>query len=229
MTGSASSRKVSILRVSLPVAFGYIPLGMAFGLLFAGLGYPWYWASIMSILVFAGSAQFLAVSLLAAGAQPYEAFIATLLLNLRHIFYGLSLMDRYRAMGHKKLYPVFGLTDETFSLLISSPQAASDSQFIIRLTAINQFWWVLGSTLGVLLGKALPFTLKGLEFSLTALFAVLFLDQIRKKRSLAALGGAVAAAALCLAFLPASYFLIASIGMASIVLMLLPDSGEGPE
>lgn len=212
----------TVFQNSLPVAFGYVPLGMAFGVLLVGLGYPWWWAPVMGVVIFAGSAQFLAVSLLAAGAGAFDAFIATLLLNLRHVFYGLTVLDRYKALGRGRSYAIFGLTDETFSLVAGSPPQGDDRRYVLGLTLINQGWWVLGCALGALAGGALPFSTEGLAFSLTALFAVLLVEQLLKGFRAGALAGAGLGAAACLALLPGKYFLIASISLGALVLMVLP-------
>ena len=218
--------RAAVFQTSLPVAFGYIPLGMAFGVLLVGLGYPWWWAPVMGVVIFAGSAQFLAVSLLAAGAGPLDAFVATLLLNLRHVFYGLTMLDRYKALGRGRYYAVFGLTDETFSILAGSPPHEFDRRYVLAVTALNQSWWVLGCALGALVGGSLPFSTEGLAFSLTALFAVLLVEQLLKGFRAAALWGAAMAAALCLSFLPGKYFLIASISLSALILVTLPRGKE---
>jgi 4-azaleucine resistance transporter AzlC len=208
------------------VAFGYIPLGMAFGVLLVGLGEDWWWSPLMSLVIFAGSAQFLAVSLLAAGASALDALVATLLLNLRHVFYSLTMLERYRDLGRGRVYAIFGLTDETFSLLAGGTPQADDRRWVLSLTALNQFWWVLGSTLGALVGRSLPFSTEGLAFSLTALFVVLLIEQLLRGFRPAALAGACLGAGLCLIFLPGKYFLIASMGFSALVLGLLPGPQE---
>jgi 4-azaleucine resistance transporter AzlC len=213
----------TVFRTSLPVAFGYVPLGMAFGVLLVGLGYAWWWAPVMGLVIYAGSAQFLAVSLLAAGAGLADTFVATLLLNLRHVFYGLTLIDRYRRLGAPGAYAVFALTDETFSVLAGAPVHPQDRRFVVAVTALNQFWWVLGCAVGALVGHSLPFSTEGLAFSLTALFAVLLVEQLYKGYRPGALVGAAVAAALCLVLLPGKYFLIAAIGLAALVLVCLPS------
>ena len=172
------------LRASLPVMFGYIPLGIAFGILFQELGYAWYLSGLMGLLVFAGAAQFMAIGLLAAHAGLPEVALSTLALNARHIFFGLSLLNRYPARGVKKLYLVFGLTDETYSLITGTrppdPQRADD--YYLAVTALNHGYWVLGCTLGALLGQALSLDTRGMDFALTALFLVLLLEQWRSVR-----------------------------------------------
>ena len=176
---SHSSPAAAALRASLPVLFGYVPLGIAFGLLFDSLGHPWYFATLMGLLVFAGAAQFLAVGLLAAHAGLLEVAITTFLLNSRHLFFGLSLLTRFRVGGWRKLYLVFGLTDETYSLLTGTrpPDGVPRVSYDLWVTGLNQLWWVSGCTLGALLGQAVAFDTTGLDFTLTALFAVLVLEQ----------------------------------------------------
>jgi 4-azaleucine resistance transporter AzlC len=211
-----------LFTASLPVAFGYLPLGVAFGVLLTGLGYSWWWATVMSLFIFAGSAQFLAVSLLAAGASPFDAFMATLLLNLRHIFYGLTLLDRYRTLGRGRTYAIFALTDETFSLLVGQTPGNPDRRWVLGLTGLNQFWWVAGSTLGGLWGHSIPFSTEGLSFALTALFAVLLIEQLARGFRIASLAGALMAAAVCLFLLPGKYFLLAAMGLSALFLCCLP-------
>lgn len=171
-----------VFRTSLPVAFGYVPLGMAFGVLLQNLGISWYWATAMGIFVFAGAAQFMAVTLLSQRVGLAEVFSATLLLNLRHVFYGLAILDRYKPLGFLKPYAVFGLTDETFSIISTSEDRPDDSRFILGVTALNHIWWVLGCTLGAMLRTSIQFDSTGLEFSLTCLFAVLLLEQWLKSK-----------------------------------------------
>lgn len=185
------------LRATVPVMFGYVPIGIAFGVLFARLGYPWYYASLMSIVVYTGATQFMAVGLLAAGAGLAEIGLAALLLSTRHLFYGLSLAPRFPQAGTGRLYLIFGLTDETYSLLTATPPPAAANAFYLWVTGLNQFYWVLGSTVGALLGAGLDIELQGLDFVLTALFVVLTIEQARQIREarpfvIAALSGATA-------------------------------------
>ena len=172
------------LRASLPVMFGYIPLGMAFGMLFQDLGYPWYFATLMGLFVYAGAAQFMAIGLLSAQAGLVEVAVSTLALNSRHIFFGLSLMSRYSCRGVQKLYLIFGLTDETYSLITGTPAPSSDreSDYYMAITALNQSYWVVGCTLGALLGRMIEFDTRGMDFALTALFLVLLIEQWHKVR-----------------------------------------------
>lgn len=175
---------LSALRASLPVMFGYLPLGIAFGILFQDLGYPWYLAGLMGLVVFAGAAQFMAVGLLAAQASLPEVAISTLALNARHIFFGLSLLHRYPARGWRRFYLIFGLTDETYSLITGTPppDPLHATDYYLAVTALNHGYWVLGCTLGALIGQALTFDTQGMDFALTALFLVLLVEQWKSIR-----------------------------------------------
>jgi 4-azaleucine resistance transporter AzlC len=171
-------------RASLPVMFGYVPLGMAFGILFQDLAYPWYFSPVMGVFVFAGAAQFMAVGLLAAQAGLFEVAVSTLILNSRHMFFGVSLLRRYSARGLKKFYLIFGLTDETYSLITSThpPEGADEQSYYLAITALNQSYWVTGCALGALLGASVEFDTTGMDFALAALFMVLLLEQWKKVR-----------------------------------------------
>ena len=210
----------SPLRASLPVLFGYVPLGIAFGVLFAGLGYPWFYAPLMSVIVYTGAAQFMSVSLLAAGAGLLEIGLTTLLLNARHLFYGLSLAPRYPQRGLARLYLMFGLTDETYSLLTSQPPRENATGFYLKVTALNQSYWVIGSAIGALLGAGVNVDTRGLDFALTALFVVMVIEQalsIREARPflIAALSGAAA-----LVLFEPGHLLLAGLALATVLLVL---------
>ncbi len=212
----------SSFQATVPVMFGYIPMGMAFGLLLANADYAWYVATLMGIFIYAGAAQFLAVGLLAAQAGLLEVAIATFLLNSRHIFYGLSLMHRFKARGWRRFYLVFGLTDETFSLLTSQPYqpGVDETRAQLQMTALNQGYWVVGCTLGALLGQAIEFDTTGLEFTLPALFIVLVIEQYRSVRRLFPFVIAVLAAVVTFLLGGAEQMLLISIALALSLLLL---------
>ena len=172
------------LKTTMPVMFGYVPLGMAFGVLFQNLGYPWFLAPLMGLFVYAGAAQFMAVGLLAAHAGLVEVAVSTFVLNSRHMFFGASVLGRYRAAGLRKLYLIFGLTDETYSLVTSTPvpDGLDPTRFYLAVTGLNQCYWVVGCTLGALAGSEFRFDSRGMEFALTALFVVLAIEQWRNVR-----------------------------------------------
>lgn len=176
-----SSLNSFVIRTSLPVLFGYLALGSAFGVLFSELHYHWLYATLMGVLIYAGAGQFLAVGLLANHASLLEMSVATFLLNSRHIFYGLSLISRLRTRGWAKLYQIFSLTDETYSLLSATTVAKglNPAQFQLRLAFVNHLYWVLGCTLGAWLGQGFTFSTAGVEFVLPALFVVLAIEQYK--------------------------------------------------
>ena len=205
----------------MPVMFGYIPLGTAFGVLFQDLGYAWYFAPVMGIFVFAGAAQFMAVGLLAAHAGLLEIAVSTFILNSRHLFFGMSLLTRYRATGLKKFYLIFGLTDETYSLITSThgPDSEHEQDYYLLITALNQSYWVIGCALGALLGANLPFNTAGMDFALTALFTVLVIEQWKKIREPFSFIVAGLCALVALTFVKEQMLLVA-IGLSITVLAL---------
>jgi 4-azaleucine resistance transporter AzlC len=170
---------------TIPVLLGYLAIGIAFGLLLKNAGYPWYLAPIMSILVYAGALQYLAVGLLAANVSIAEAAILALVVNARHMVYGLSLLEKYKGAGLRKPYLVFALTDETYALVTSTePPAGLDRiGFYAAVSLLDQCYWVAGSAIGAIAGSFLPFDMKGLDFALTALFVVLLVEQLKSCRS----------------------------------------------
>lgn len=202
--------------------FGYVPLGLAFGVLFAQLDYAWYYATLMGLIVYAGAAQFLAVGLLGAGAGLVEIGLATLLLNARHVFYGLSLAPRFPPRGASRLYLMFGLTDETYALLASRkpPPAVAATRFYLLVTALNQAAWVAGCTLGALLGGALSIDTRGLEFTLTALFVVLVVEQVRAIRDPRPFLIALVSGAVALLVVGSEHMLLVALGLAMLLLFL---------
>ena len=209
-----------IFKLTIPVLMGYIPLGIAFGLLASNFLIPWYYVFFMSIFIFAGAGQFLAITLFASQASIVEIGIAIFLLNLRHFFYGISIMGDLKGMGFGKQYIIFGLTDETFALLKTTPITNKEREKIYTIiTALNQSYWVIGSLVGAILGNVIPFDFKGIEFSLTALFVVLAIELYLKNPSskpllislFIGLGGMV--------ILPSDKMLIISLALAAGLLV----------
>lgn len=173
------------LVTSTPVFFGYLAIGIAFGLLLEKAGYPWFVALLMSVLIYAGAAQFIAIGLFAGNAAFYEIAAVTLLVNFRHMVYGLSLFDKFKAAGFLKPYMIFALTDETYALLTTLNESAeiNKRQFYFFISFFNQCYWILGSVIGAAAGTLLTFNTKGLDFALTALFVVLLLEQFKAYKS----------------------------------------------
>ena len=211
---------------TIPVMAGYISLGIAFGLLLQSKGYGPIWAFLMSLFIYAGSAQFLAVELLAAGATLIQVALLTFLLNFRHLFYGLSMIEKYRGTGIRKFYLIFGLTDETYALLTGykTPDGLRDKDYYFAVTLMNQFYWVLGCVLGSVAGSIIPFDMTGIDFAMTALFAVLVVEQWKthKNHIPAILGFVITIAALYL--FGADSFLIPALIVMSVLLLCLKDT-----
>ena len=207
----------SALIATLPVLSGYVVLGMGFGILLQSKGFGLGWAVAMSVFIYAGSMQYLAVDLLSGGAGLIAAGLTTLMVNARHIFYGISMIGRYKDTGWRKPYLIFGLTDETYSLNCAVEKSA-DYYFLVTL--FNQIYWVAGSALGSLLGTVLPFSTEGIDFSLTALFITVFVEQWRStKDHIPALIG-VGASVGCLAVFGAGNFLIPAMVVITAALAL---------
>jgi 4-azaleucine resistance transporter AzlC len=164
---------------TVPVLLGYLSIGVAFGLLFENAGYNFIWAFFMSLVVYAGAMQFIAVSFFYGGIGLIQIAVMTLLVNIRHIFYGLSFLDRFSDMGKKKWYMAFALTDETYSLLCGTkaPSDVDEKKFFFSVAFLNQSYWVLGSVIGSFAGSLITFDTTGMDFAMTALFIVIFLEQ----------------------------------------------------
>lgn len=223
----ASARRTAF-KTSIPVFFGYLPLGISFGVLFATqLDYSWLIAPLMGVLIYAGSGQLLAVSLLVSMAGLTEVFVAMFLLNARHIFYGLSLLKAFEGAGLKKLYLIFGLTDEVYSLQTSRPRKANPNKTEQEQEQLTDFYitlfchsyWVLGCAVGAWLGATLDFDATGIEFALVALFIVLAIEQYKALQNKFPVIAGGLAAGIALLFFGASQQLV--VAMLLVVLALL--------
>lgn len=214
----------NVFRLTLPILFGYLPLGTAFGVLFTTqLDYAWWVAPLMGLVIYAGAGQILAVSLLAANAGLVEVAVAMFVLNARHLFYGLSLLGQFRGAGWRKGYLIFGLTDETYSLLTSRPRSTDrrhEQEVDFRITAFNQFYWIAGCTAGALLGEMVAFNSTGIEFALVALFIVLTVEQHKSLGSGFPIWVGALAAGLAMLLVPATHQLIVAIAIVTLVLLL---------
>jgi 4-azaleucine resistance transporter AzlC len=211
-----------VLSLSIPVAMGYVPLGMVFGFLFVQAGASWWLALLSSIFVFAGAAQFMMIPMLGLGLPVASIALATLVVNLRHVFYGLSLLDRLPAQPWARWYLVFALTDETYSVLTTLPPGTSTRQ-MVTVALLNQGWWVLGTLLGALIGTQAQVPLLGLDFALAALFAVLAVEQWRSAHTPAPLWVALLSYAVAQAVAPQQALLIA-IGLSVLAGLVWPQT-----
>ena len=206
---------------TLPVMMGYIFLGMAFGILLHNTNVPDGWALFMSIFVYAGSMQFVAIELLTAPFAPFSAALVTLMVNARHLFYGLSMLEPFKIMGKLKPYMIFSLSDETYSLECAAepPEGVDRKYFLFFIALLDQSYWVAGTLAGILAGNIIPIDSTGNDFAMTALFLVIFLEQWEGTRNhLPALAGLLVTA-LCLILTGSDNFLLFS--MAGILLFLL--------
>lgn len=209
-------------HLSLPVFCGYLFLGSAFGIMFSALGFSPLWAGATSVLVYAGSGQFALTSMIGAGASFVTVFLTSFFVNSRHVFYGLTFVDEYKKMGLRGKYMIFSLTDETYSVHCFMKNACEDIRVWFYVSLFDHIYWILGGMLGALVGSLSGFDFAGIEFSMTALFAVILVDRIRSigKEAVhtALLGGGAALALLLL--LGESGFLLPSMA-ASLVLVYI--------
>lgn len=208
-----NSKKTALLAAfphTIPVLTGYLVLGAAYGILMDSKGLPLFWILIASVFVYAGSMQFVAVALLAAGFDPLGAFLMTLAVNARHIFYGISMLRQFRGLGRLKPYLVFSLTDETFSILCSAdvPAGVEPKWFYFYISLLDHLYWITGSLLGGVLGSLIKFNTKGIDFVLTALFVVILINQWRSvSNHLPAIFGVVSALICRLLFGPSNFII----------------------
>lgn len=208
----------------MPVAMGYIPLGIVFGFLFVQAGAAWWLASLASLLIYAGAAQYMMVPMIATGMPVSAIALATLIVNARHVFYGLSLLDRLPQQKRLRWYIVFALTDETYSVLTTLP-ATSTARQMTLIALLNHGWWVLGSTLGAIIGAQAKIELVGLDFVLAALFAVLTVEQRRSRHSAAPLWVALFAYLIAWS-LAAKHALVIAILLSILVAVVWPGVPE---
>ena len=207
---------------SLPVMAGYVVLGIGFGILLRSAGYGVLWAFAMSVFIYAGSMQYVGVGLLSGGASVITTILTTLMVNARHLFYSISMIDRYKDSGKYKPYLVFALTDETYSLLCDgkTPEGEDADKYRFLVSLFNHSYWVAGSVAGSLLGTVLPFSTEGIEFAMTALFLASFTEQwIENKDHIPAITGVVSTL-LCLLVFGTESFLIPAMLLITLVLTL---------
>ena len=216
---------------TIPVMVGYLVLGTAYGILMKVNGFGFWWAAAMSVFVYAGSLQYVGITFLASAVPPLYAFLMTLMINARHLFYGISVLNRYRGTGKVKPYLIFGLTDETFSVICGEepPERVERAAAYFWVTFLDQLYWVAGSLLGIVLGGLIPFDTTGMDFALTALFVVIFVEQWESQRDHRPALAGVAASVLCLEIFGADSFIIPAMVMiltAAFVLFRLEQGKE---
>ena len=215
-----ASERLKALRLTVPVMCGYLFLGTAFGATLAQAGFGPAWALMMSGLVYAGSLQFVMVPLMASGAGLISVALTALMVNARHLFYGVSYIERFARMGMLRPYMVFSLTDETYSVFCGLPQEESDG-VMLRVAAYDHLYWVAGSVAGSLLARQLPFDLTGIDFSMTALFIVICVERAMNRADrLPLMIGAVCASG-CLLLLGPDNFLAPALALTATLLLFI--------
>lgn len=202
---------------------GYIPLGIAFGFVAVQAGHPWWYPVAMSIFVYSGATQFFILGLSATGMPMPTAIVMACLLNLRHSFYGLSLLSKFSGTRWAKPYLIFAITDETFALLTTTqePDPSTRARLYVVISLLDQLYWVSGTLVGALLGTTVPVAIAGIEFSLTALFVVLAIGSTERIRSMVPFAVALATTVIGRLVLPSSAVLPASIAVGTGMLLLL--------
>lgn len=207
---------------TIPVLTGFLVLGMAYGVLMQAKGYGVVWAGLMSAIAFCGSMQFVAITLLTIAFDPVQAFLLSLMVNARHLFYGLSMLEKYRGLGKARFFLIYTLCDETFSITssVDAPPHVERKHFYVWISLLDYSYWVIGTILGASIGSFLTFNTTGLDFVLTALFVVLFLEQLYKKenRSLGIMG--VCCTVICLSLFGADNVVIPSMILLLALLLL---------
>ena len=205
---------------TIPIFAGFWFLGMTYGIYMNVLGFSFWYPMVMSLTIFAGSIEFVAVNMLLGVFNPLQALAMTLMINARQLFYGISMLDRFRGMGWKKIYLIFGMCDETFSINYTAeiPPDVDRGWFMFFVTLLNHFYWFFGATLGGIFGGLIHFSTEGLDFVVIAMFVVIFLEQwLKEKEYTSALAG-LGISLLCLAAFGAESFILPA--MAGILLVL---------
>ena len=205
---------------TIPILTGFLFLGMTYGLYMRVSGFSLVYPVIMSLVIFGGSLEFIAVQMLLSAFAPLQTFIMSLMIQARHIFYGLAMLEKFKGTGKLKPYLIFGMCDESFSINCSAeiPEDIDKGLFMFFVTVLNQLYWVTGAASGWLLGGLISFNTDGLDFVMTAMFVVIFLDQLLKEKSHYTAVIGTAASVVCLIIFGADSFLIPA--MISIVLLL---------
>ena len=213
---------------TIPVMTGYLFLGIGFGIIMQQNGFGLGWAVAMSVFIYAGSMQYVGVGLLTGGAGLVTAALATLLVNARHLFYGISMINAYKGTGKKKPYLIFALTDETYSLVSREqlPQGVDRNSYFFLVSLFDQCYWVVGTVLGSMAGSLIPMNFEGIDFALTALFVTIFVEQwLSSKDHFPAIVGVASAAACLLLFGPDTFLIPTMILITAIFVLIHRQQG----
>lgn len=217
---------------TIPIFAGFLFLGITYGIYMNVSGFSFWYPMLMSLTVFAGSVEFVTVNLLLGAFNPVQALAVTLMLNARHLFYGISMLDKYRGTGIKKIYLIFGMCDESFSINYTAeiPEDVDRGWFMFFVTLFNHFYWFAGATLGGIFGSLIHFNTNGLDFVMTAMFVVIFMDQWMKEKQHASAVTGLLISLLCLIAFGADNFMIPAMLAILVLLTLLQRQlGKGGE
>lgn len=208
---------------TLPILAGFLFLGITYGIYMNVSGFSFWYPMLMSMTIFAGSMEFVAVNLLLGAFDPLQALAMTLMINARHLFYGISMLDKYRGTGWKKWYLIFGMCDESFSVNYTAqvPEDVDRGWFMFFVTLLNQLYWVTGATLGGIFGSFLHFNTEGLDFVMTAMFVVIFLNQWLKEKNHASSLLGLGLSLLCLIAFGGDNFILPAMAAILAALTLL--------
>ena len=216
---------------TIPIFAGFWFLGITYGVYMKVSGFSFWYPMLMSLTIFGGSLEFVAVSLLLGAFAPLQTLVVTLMLQARHLFYGIAMLDKFKGTGWKKVYLIFGMCDESFSIncSVEAPEGVDRGWFMFFVTLFNQLYWVTGATLGGVLGSLITFNTEGLDFAMTAMFVVIFLDQWRKEQHHAASLIGLGASLICLLLFGAEGFLLPAMAciLALLTLLRRPMEREG--
>ena len=213
------SKLKKCIQLTLPVCLGYVPLGIAFGMLLSDAGYGLFWSFLMATTIFAGSMQFIMVALLSSNVSLVSVALLTFLVQSRHLFYGLSLVERYRHFPTlKRLYLIFSLTDETYSLVSSMDE--KDDELLFMLSLLNQLYWIAGCVLGSLLKNLIPFDTAGFEFAMTALFVCIVVEQYCAHQDHFPFWTGLLCGVVCLVAFGPDQFLLIALCVSVLILVL---------
>ena len=225
---------------TIPVLTGYLFIGIAFGVMYAEKGYSFVWVILMSLLVYAGSGQYLAVNFFVPGISFLQVIFLTFMVNVRHVFYGISLLEKFNKMGKSRWYMIFSLTDETYSLLCTTkvPQGVAEEKFLLAIALLNQSYWVIGSAIGGLAGSLLPINSEGIDFAMTALFVVIMVEQWMEKQNRPSVVIGLVCGLVCRLVFGADNFILPTMICVMVILLsckkifdkMIPEDGkEGGE
>ena len=220
--GGYRQAMVRAFPYTVPVMAGYLFIGAAFGVMFADSGYNVLWAVLMSVVVYAGSGQYLATTFFVPGVSILQAVFLTLMVNIRHVFYGLSLVDRYNRFGGRRWYLIFGMTDETYSLICTTdvPDDVDEEKFLLSITMLDQLYWIVGTAIGSLAMTVVAFDSTGIEFAMTALFIVMFMELWYRRSNRPAELIGLLAAVVCLVVFGADGFVLPTMLLIVAVILL---------